>query len=168
MARILAAPSAEIRGDATPFLLGAAVGLGTALVAAWFPARLAGNISPLEGMRPAVAPNTGTISPGLLVAGLCLYAVAAVLVAASLEGFLPIALLLPSGVLVLMASVIFLAALLRPLVWGVAWLLAPCYRVESTLAGQATASPPGTDGPHSRRVVPRRGHGHRPGNDDCQ
>ncbi len=134
MAQIVAAPPPEILGTVHPFLSGAAVGLGTALVAAYFPARSAGQISPLEGMRPAISHDTGRIPLSRLALGLGIYAVAAVVVTASLEGFLPIGLLLPSGVVVLMASVIFLAALLRPLVRGVALLLAPWYRVESALA----------------------------------
>ena len=124
MAHIMAAPAPEIRWSVAPFLFGAAVGLGTAVAAAYFPARMAGRISPLEGMRPTISHATARIPRSLLAAGLAVYAVAAVMVAASLEGVLPIGLLLPSGVVVLMASVIFLAALLDPLASGVAWLLA--------------------------------------------
>jgi putative ABC transport system permease protein len=134
MAQILAVPPPEIQGTVAPFVFGAVVGLGTALVAAYFPARMAGRISPLEGMRPAVSHNTPQSSLSLVVIGLCIYAIAAVMVAASLEGLLPIGLLLPGGVVVLMASVIFLAALLRPLAWGAASLLAPLCRLESALA----------------------------------
>ena len=134
MAQLVAAPAAEIRGAAAPFLFGAAVGLGTALVAAYFPARIAGRISPLEGMRPTIAPDTSRLPLSLIVAGLSLYAVTAVMVIASLKGFLPVGLLLPSGVVVMMASVVFLAAILPPLASAVGWLLGPVCRVEGVLA----------------------------------
>jgi putative ABC transport system permease protein len=134
MGQIMAAPAAEIRGAAAPFWFGAVVGLGTSLAAAYFPARIAGGVSPLEGMRPAISPDTGRLPLALVVVGLSLYAVAALVVAASLEGFLPTGLLLPSGVIVLMASVIFLAALLPPLASAAAVLLARVCGVESALA----------------------------------
>ena len=134
MTRIRAAPLPRVEPTASPFVLGAAVGIGMAPVAAYFPARIAGRIMPVEGMRPTVSTRGGRLPAGLLVLGLAVYAAAAIIVRTSIRGYLPIGLVLPSGVVLLMASVILIAALLTPLAWSVGAMLAPMVRVESVLA----------------------------------
>ncbi len=134
MARIRAAPSPQVELAAFPFVLGAAIGIGMALVAAYFPARIAGQISPVEGMRPSVSKSGGRIPVSLLLFGLGVYAAAAIIVHMSIQGYLPIGLVLPTGVILLMASVILVAALLGPMARAVGALLAPLVRVESSLA----------------------------------
>ena len=55
MAQALSTAAPAIQVTAGPFLLAAVLGPGISLLAMYIPARIAGKVSPLEGMRPLVA-----------------------------------------------------------------------------------------------------------------
>ena len=76
MAAILNASLPEAAGTALGHVVGGLVGPAICLLAAWYPAYMAGRVSPLEGMRPVVTlraaarasrDHRGRTVPGLMV-----------------------------------------------------------------------------------------------------
>jgi putative ABC transport system permease protein len=118
----------------TPLFLAAVLGPGLAALATYVPARIAGAISPLEGLRPVVSDIRPRVPWVYLVTGLGIFAISGVVLWGCLGGWLPIGLIIPSGVAVIAGSVVLIAALLGPLTRLAAAIFSVVLRIEAPLA----------------------------------
>ena len=134
MSHLFTAPLPAIHFAATPFLAAVAVGPGIALLGTFIPARMAGKISPLEGMRPVVAEAGRRVSPWFALVGLTLYLITAVVLAACVLGWLPIVFSVPAGIAVTVTFVLLFPPVLAPLVRAIALSLSPILRAEGGVA----------------------------------
>lgn len=93
------------------------------LLAAWFPARSASRVSPLEGMRPVVTLPSSRGSRRTTVAGLTGLAITSVIAAGCVRGTFPIWLAVVGVVLLLVSVVLLVPVALRPAVTLLSWPL---------------------------------------------
>ena len=117
-----------------PFLLAAILGPGMALAAMWAPALLAGRVTPLEGMRPIVAPPGSRVPWWFTSIGLGITATLSALLTACMFGHLPGQMAIPLGVALTASGVLLIPALLGPMSRGCAVVLQPLLGVEGRLA----------------------------------
>jgi putative ABC transport system permease protein len=117
-----------------PFVLAAILGPGTALAAMLAPAFLAGSVTPLEGMRPVVAPPGSRVPRGFTLAGLGICLVLAMLLAGCMLGYLPGSLAIPLGVALTASGVLLIPAVLGPASRFFAAALGPVFGIEGRLA----------------------------------
>ncbi len=125
MAQLTASPPPAIQLTWAPFLWAVTLGPGVALLGAYVPARQAGRVSPLEGIR-AASPSEGEgVSRSMTLAGVALSVLGGLLFGACIGGWLPIVVSVPAGIVFLVSFVLVLPALLRPLAYAVAAVLHP-------------------------------------------
>jgi len=117
-----------------PFVLGAAFGMSLAYVGARVPARLAMQISPLEGMNRSVEERSRSYTLLLLGGGLALVVLGSLGVLGSIYQVLPTEAGSDVGLVMLIGLVMINGALLTPQARAVAALLKPIFPVESRLA----------------------------------
>ena len=117
-----------------PFLLGGIFGLSMAVLAAYVPARLAGRISPLEGMNRIAPGKSRSATWVFLVGGLALTAGSVVLIFASIYEFVPIEVAGYVAPLFLVGVVMLDSLILAPQAMLCAWLVRPLARIEANLA----------------------------------
>ncbi len=134
MAAIFMAKLPPVQIAMTPFIVAAALGPGLAAIATYVPARIAGAISPLEGLRPVVSDTRPRIPWIYVMIGLGIYLASGMILLGCLEGWLPIQLIIPSGVAVMAGSVLLIAAFLGPLTRLAAAIFFPLLRIEAPLA----------------------------------
>jgi putative ABC transport system permease protein len=127
-------PAPQLQWTVEPLLLAAGIGPGMALLGAYFPARLAGRVSPLEGLRSPVLFDSRRVSKWMTLTGVALFAVSGLLVAGCIKGWLPSGVSVPAGVVFLASFALVIPILLRPVGRGVAALLSPWLGVEAELA----------------------------------
>jgi putative ABC transport system permease protein len=118
-----------------PAVVPLAILLGTliAMAGAWWPAREATRIDPLEGLDTAPPPARGVPRTFLFVA-LALWAVAAIIMAFVLAERLPPRAAVPAGIAMMLAFVAATPVLIPPLARAVAVLVPKRFRIEGTLA----------------------------------
>jgi putative ABC transport system permease protein len=118
-----------------PAVVPLAILLGTliAVAGAWWPAREATRVDPLEGLDTAPPPARGVPRTFLLVA-LGLWAVAAIIMAFVLAERLPPRAAVPAGIAMMLAFVATTPVLIPPLARAVAVLVPKRFRIEGTLA----------------------------------
>jgi putative ABC transport system permease protein len=118
-----------------PAVVPLAILLGTliAVAGAWWPAREATRIDPLEGLDTAPPPARGVPRAFLLVA-LGLWAVAAIIMAFVIAERLPPRAAVPAGIAMMLAFVATTPVLIPPLARAVAVLVPKRFRIENTLA----------------------------------
>lgn len=122
-----------------PFVLASIVGISVALIATFVPIRRAGRISPMAALRAAGPRDPGHVSRLTTFGGLGLFVLAGVVVAACIEGWLPIVLSIPAGVTFLAAFALVIPALLRPLGRVLTVVVRPTLGVEGGLAEEQLA-----------------------------
>ncbi len=116
------------------FIAGVLVGPLVCLIGAWYPARKASRVSPLEGLRPVAATEPGRLSnvPTIIgIVGLCLTAVGGL---AAARGLLPIWASVATLVLSLIFAVLLLPAVLAPAVYLLAWPIRRWLKVEGEMS----------------------------------
>lgn len=143
MSQAMSAAIPAIRVTAGALLIAVAIGPGMSLLAMYIPARIAGRVSPLEGMRPAVSEPASRVPIWFTVAGLGMFFVTGLLLAGAIYGYLPVWLSIPGGVLFTAAFVPLIAPVLRVLAGAVSWVLSPLLGTEGRIA--------------CRQIVRRRG-----------
>jgi putative ABC transport system permease protein len=136
MAQLAASSPAPLEWTPLPFLLAAALGPGMAMAAVYFPARLAEKVSPMEGIRPVISQDRGSISWRGPALGIALFLASGLVLAACIGRLLPIAISIPSGAVLLTSFVLLIPAILPPLANAAIWLLRPLLGIEGELAGQ--------------------------------
>ena len=127
-------PAPQLRWTMEPFLLAAGIGPGMALLGAYLPARLAGGVSPLEGIRAPVLFDSRRVSWWMTLGGIAVFTASGLLVAACIKGLLPSGVSVPAGVVFLASFALVIPILLRPVGRGVAVLMSPWLGVEAELA----------------------------------
>jgi len=133
ISRALQAPPAAL--VVHPAVVPLAILLGTliAVAGAWWPAREATRIDPLEGLSSAPPPARGVPRSFIFVA-VGLWVVAALIMAFVLAERLPPRAAVPAGIAMMLAFVATTPVLIPPLARAVAWLVPERFRIEGTLA----------------------------------
>lgn len=126
----LPAPQLSLSGMLLACLLGPTV----SLIATFFPARRAGQISPLEGMNPVSQADLEPFPIRITVIALGGWVLSAVLLTLTLTGMLPALVAIPAGVLMMISFVLITPILLGPLASLVSTLIRPLAGVEGRLA----------------------------------
>jgi putative ABC transport system permease protein len=118
-----------------PLVIPVAVALGTlvAVAAAWWPAREAVSVEPLEGLADAPPPPRG-VSGRFLVMAVLLWAVSAVIMVLVVWERLPPRAAVPAGILMMLAFVATTPIVLPTLCAACARLIPERWRIERTLA----------------------------------
>jgi putative ABC transport system permease protein len=119
-----------------PFILAAVLGPMISLFGVIVPAYLAGKITPLEGMRPIVAETDKRIPSSFIFLAVAMFAVTGSLLAGSIMGYLPLALLPVFGVFFTVAFVMLVPIVLKSMSKGTAMALYPLLKVEGQLASR--------------------------------
>lgn len=134
LAQVLDVPMPALELSALPFVLAVLFGLGAALVGAFFPARHARRISPLEGLDRVSPQDLGGIPQVCVEAGAILTLGAATPITLAIRGFLPIEAAIVAGMFLLIGLVLLLPLVLAPLCRTAAFGLCRWAQVESSLA----------------------------------
>ncbi|MGD0519264.1 MAG: FtsX-like permease family protein [Thermoguttaceae bacterium] len=119
-----------------PFILAAVLGPMISLFGVIVPAYLAGKITPLEGMRPIVTEHDRQIPFSFVILAIAVFTVTGSLLAGSIMGFLPLALLPIFGVFFTAAFVMLVPIVLKGMSKGTAAVLYPLLKVEGQLASR--------------------------------
>ncbi len=119
-----------------PFILAALIGPLISLCGVIVPSYLAGKITPLEGMRPIVAENNRRLPLAYVVLSIIVFTATGLLLAGSIMGFLPLALLPIFGVFFTVAIVMFVPVVLKIMSKTTAAVLYPLLGVEGQLASR--------------------------------
>ena len=137
-------------------------------VGVYIPAYLAGKITPLEGMRPVVSETKAHISKSYITASLAFFSVVALILGGSIAGWLPLELLIPTGVVFTAAIVLLVPIVLGPLSRGTAFVLYPLLKTEGQIASRQILRRPRAHHAHHRHFVHRGEHRSEHGNVDHQ
>lgn len=119
-----------------PFLLAAILGPLLSVGAMSIPAWIASRVSPLEGMRPAVAEPTAKVPLSFILAGFATFLITLGILVACIRGYLPMSLMTYAGVTFTVAFVLLIPAVLGPLTRLVAFVLRPWLGVEGQVAAR--------------------------------
>jgi putative ABC transport system permease protein len=119
-----------------PFLLAGALGPIMSLIGVIVPAYMAGKITPLEGMRPMIAENNKHIHSSYVITAVIVFVTTGSLLAGSIMGYLPLALLPSFGVIFTAAIVMLVPIVLKSLSKFTASVLYPLFHVEGQLASR--------------------------------
>jgi putative ABC transport system permease protein len=139
LAQLSATPPPPMEITYWPFLQAALIGPGTAVLGAYFPARFAGKISPLEGIRSAVTSDRAPLPRWVTITGVAAVVLGSSILMACIFGWLPVGLVVPSGIVFLVAFVLVVPSLLGPFAWAAAALIRPAAGIEADLARRQLA-----------------------------
>ena len=133
ISRALQAPTAAFRVH--PLVIPVAIALGTlvAVAAAWWPAREASAVDPLDGLSHAPPPPSG-VSRRFLAAAIAMWAVATAVLVLVVTERLPPRAAVPSGILMMLAFVATTPVVLPTIAVWCARLIPSRWRIERTLA----------------------------------
>ncbi|MCY2991092.1 MAG: ABC transporter permease [Planctomycetota bacterium] len=134
LSNLLEVPLPAMQLNALPFVLAAAFGLGMSLLGSFFPARSAGQVSPLEGMDRVSKTDLTGVPKIYIEIGAILALGAATMIVLSIRGFLPMDVAIGAGAVLLIGIVLLLPLILDPLCRFFAFCVSPLSRVESGLA----------------------------------
>lgn len=134
MAAVYATPLPPVRFAILPVVAAAVLGPALALLATYFPARVAGAVAPWEGLRPVESANRKAIPLGYLVLGGGLYGLNICILCACLYGWMPIRFILPCGVVLMGGTILLILALFDPLTRYAALIFSPLLRQEMWIA----------------------------------
>lgn len=125
-----------LRLTPTPFILAAILGPAMSLVGVYIPAHLAGRITPIEGMRPVVSESKFHISKSYVASSMAAFISAALILGGCIAGWLPLQLMIPTGVIFTAAIVLLVPMVLGPLSRGSAYVLYPILKTEGQIASR--------------------------------
>jgi putative ABC transport system permease protein len=133
ISRALQAPASELLVHPAVVPLSILLGTLIAIAAAWWPAREATRVDPLEGLDSAPPPPRG-VSRSFFLLALGLWAVAAVIMMFVLLEALPPRAAVPAGIAMMLAFVATTPVLMPPLARMVALAVPERFQIEGTLA----------------------------------
>ena len=133
ISRALQAPVSSLVVHPAVVPLSILLGTLIAMAGAWWPAREATRVDPLEGLDSAPPPPRG-VSRGFILLALGLWALAASIMALVLTETLPPRAAVPAGIAMMLAFVATTPVLMPPLARVVAWAVPERFRIEGTLA----------------------------------
>jgi putative ABC transport system permease protein len=133
ISRALQAPAATLRVQPLVIPVAIALGAAVAVAAAWWPAREAAAVDPLEGLAHA-PPPPGGVSRRFLAAALAMWAASAAVMALVITERLPPRAAVPAGILMMLAFVATTPVVLPTLAVWCARLIPARWRIERTLA----------------------------------
>ena len=110
------------------------VGIAVAVAAAWWPARAAAGVDPLEGLSQAPAPAAPGVSARTVATVLSLWGLAAVIMGFVLAERLPPRAAVPAGIAMMLAFVATTPVLLPPLARWTSTFVPRRWRIEGRLA----------------------------------
>lgn len=142
ISRALQAPAGGLAVDPWLVPLAVVIGVVVAVAAAWWPAREAAAVDPLEGLASAPPPPQAGSSRRLLMAAGALVVVTAIAEVLMAFGLLPPRGSVVSGITLLLAFVAFTPFLVIPLVRLLGRLVPAAWRIEGTLAVEQIARQP--------------------------
>jgi putative ABC transport system permease protein len=119
-----------------PFLLAVVLGPGMSLIGVLIPAILTMKITPIEGMRPVVTERKFHLSKNYIIGSVAFFFVTASIFTACIVGWLPLALLIPTGIVFTAAFVLLVPIILEPLSRGTAFVLHPLLKTEGQIASR--------------------------------
>jgi putative ABC transport system permease protein len=119
-----------------PFLLASILGPLLSVVAMSVPAWIASRVSPLEGMRPAVAESMTKVPWSFTLAGIATFLITLGILLGCIWEYLPISLITYAGVVFTVAFVLLIPAVLGPLTRAVAAVMRPFLGVEGQVAAR--------------------------------
>lgn len=134
MEALFRAPLPELSVPGIALVLGVVSGLAISLFATYFPARRAAHVSPVEAMRRGPPDASGKKSYTLEYMGVPLALAGLLGMFASLAGWIRASLMMPAGLALLIALVLLMPSVLRPLVRLVAAGLIRLIGVEGRIA----------------------------------
>ena len=134
LSNVLEVPLPAMELTVLPFVLAVAFGLGMSLLGSFFPARSAGQVSPLEGMDRVSKTDLTGVPQIYIEFGAILTLATATLIVLSIRGFLPMDVAIGAGAFLLIGVVLLLPLILDPLCRFFAYCVSPLSRVESGLA----------------------------------
>jgi len=117
-----------------PFIVVAFLGPGISLFAMFIPARIAGKISPLEGMRFVASETRRRITLRYIILSVVAFVLSGSLLGACITGYLPIELTVYAGAVFTAAFVLLVPIVLGALAWLATTILYPFLRVEGRIA----------------------------------
>lgn len=124
----------KVQFDLASFTVAAVLGPLMALLATYIPARQAGQVTPLEALRPLVSDDAAQMPRWFIITSVLSYVLAGALLASSIAGWLPVELSIPVGVAFMVATVPLAVILLGPLVRLTAIPVRQWLGVEGALA----------------------------------
>jgi putative ABC transport system permease protein len=134
MGAMLQATLPEVPDLGWPLVASALVGPAICLLAAWYPARKASQVSPLEGMRPVVTLEPHRGNRATTAAGLGGLLTTAFMAVGSALGYIPIWAAIGGVILSLVSVVLLLPMALSPGVRALAWPLRRMLSVEGEMS----------------------------------
>lgn len=124
---VFAATFPAIQLAAWPFVVGSVVGLGVTLLASYYPAYLAGKMSPLSSMGGVLTEDFAKPHPYAPLIGVALCVISAGIIIGSWEGYVPFEMTIPATLGLLVALVFLLPLILPPASRGIAAALGPLW-----------------------------------------
>jgi putative ABC transport system permease protein len=134
ISRSLQAPLTDLLVNPLVIPASALMGILVAIAAAWWPARQAAAVDPLEGLAQAPPPPPRGIPWRFVGAALVLWAIAGVILALVLLEKLPPRAAVPAGIAMLLSFVATTPVILPPIARACAMLVPPRFRIERELA----------------------------------
>lgn len=134
MGKVYSTTMPALRITPGPFILVAFLGPGISLLAMFIPARIAGKISPLEGMRFIASEGKSGVSLAYITLSVTFFILTGSVLAACITGYLPIELTVFAGAIFTAAFVLLVPIMLGILAAVAATVLYPILRVEGRIA----------------------------------
>ena len=134
MGQLYSAAMPALRVTPGPFIVAAILGPGISLLAMFIPARIAGKISPLEGMRFVASEGRSRLTLGYICFSLATYLVTGTALAACITGFLPVQLTVFTGAIFTAAFVLLVPIVLGGLARFASMVLYPILGIEGRIA----------------------------------
>lgn len=116
-----------------PLILGVVIGLGVTLLASFYPAYLAGKLSPLASMRGVLTEDFAKPSPFLSLIGLVLFVVGGAVIIGSRMGHVPFEWTIPASLALLISLVFLLPLIVVPMSRVVAMFITPVWGFTAEL-----------------------------------
>ena len=136
MSRVFSDAAPPLHLSVRPFIAAAIIGPIMSLIAMVVPAWLAGRVSPLEGMRPAVFEPGKSLARWFVIMSLSAFTVGFIVMSGCIFKFIPIVVATPAGVMFTVSFVLLIALVLGPLVWLAGSIFYPVFGTEGRLAAR--------------------------------
>ena len=117
-----------------PFVMAIVLGPGLSVASAYIPARLAGKVTPLEGMRPVIQEDGAPISAWSTWTGVAMLSLSGFGLLGCGVGILPPGLTIPLGTFFVAGLVFLIPLILEPVTRLTAWILHPLFGAEGIFA----------------------------------